>query len=171
MNPEYSPYFKSIATNHKLIGHTDEEPHFTHVEMGELDSSVVVTLKPIILAITSPRYQATANHANLRWELSGSLFILDKLDDQYDFAEAQQLIEKCRGIAEDIQAKMIKDRKDWNAAAKQHVLPGLDENGFMIAPLHYEWRPMLGVMMTFKWNVPRAPFDTAKWNNETPHRL
>ena len=171
MNPEYSEYFETVARNHKGIGHTDQEKHFTHVEMGELENDLVARLKPVILAITAPSYQASGNHANLRWTVSGGLFLLDKLEDQNNFDKAQELITGCRDIAEDIQAKMIKDRKDWDAANKRHVLPGLEENSFQIRPLHFEWRPMVGVMMSFSWNHPRARFDLSKWNNETDYSI
>lgn len=177
MNPEYNEYFETVARNHKQIGHTynavDDtgEKHFTHVELGELENDVVVQLKTPLLAITSPIYKGSGNHANLRWDVTGAVLILDKLDDENDFAKAQELIKKCRLIAESIEAKMIKDRKDWDQNQLQHVLPGLEENAFEIRPLHYEWRPMVGVMMTFGWNVPRARFNAALWNNENEHRL
>ncbi len=170
MNPEYNEYFEQVARNHKLIGHSDEEQHFVHVEMGELENDLVTRLKTPVLAITSPTYQGAGQHANLRWRVTGGLFILERLKDQNDFKTGQALIQSSRIIAEQIASKMVKDRKLWIDADVQHVLPGLDEGSFEIRPLHFEWRPMVGVMMTFNYNLPRDRFDVNDWNNEIDYR-
>lgn len=176
MTPDYYQYFETVAENHKQIGHKqldgngEPEDHFARVDMGELENDLVVKLKTPLLAVVSPTIEASGNHSNPRWDVIGRVLILDHLQDQMDFAKVLELEEKCRQIAEDVAAKMMKDRKLWDEGNTQFVLPGLDETSFNIRFLHYEWRPMVGVMMSFNWNQPRERFDISKWNNEQDYR-
>lgn len=167
----YYEYMESIARNHKEIGHTDAEPHYAHIEIGELDNLTTKQMSFAALAAMSPTYQMQGNHSNLRWEVQAGVFVIDKVERSGYFEVWKQTQEKCRRIADEIRAKMVKDRKLYELNNQAFALPGLDETSFQIRSLAMEYDPMAGVMLTFRYNEPAERFDLSKWNNETDYSI
>lgn len=170
MDVDYYNYFLSIAENHQQLRHSPSESHFSEMEFGQLENDLHRKLHTPLLALGPENYESSGNHVNARWQVRGNLFILEKVKDTEDFAALRAAKVKCRKIAEDIWAKMMKDRKASELNGSGFALPGLSTEGTVIKYLSLEYAPLTGVWMSFSYNHRQDGFSTDTWTNDTDYR-
>ncbi len=165
---DYLDYFTEIATNHKLIGHTEQMRHVFRVDVHELSTSLRSGVHWPLLGIETPILSSMGNsYANPRWVYNGAILILEKASDKYYTTQVTLTDDKTLGIAKDIVAKMIKDRKDWDSTQKAFVLQGLELGSFDLETVPLGFGDFKGWRLSFQFNEPMPRFDISKWNNET----
>lgn len=169
--PEYISYFETVAKNHKQIKHSATVKRFYRVNIYDLENSIQTNANFPGLALEKPTWRMTGEgYANKRWSLHGGLLILLVVADQQNALAQDAAEETARQICDDIRAKMIKDRKLYDAGNLDYTIPGLEHDSFSIelipSPIHGY---LYGARLTWVMNEPAAQFDVSKWDDEVDY--
>lgn len=166
MNLEaYKDYFKSLAEKHVDIQHTEEESHFSMIQVNDLENTVHTSLKFPAIGLELPVFHSGGNgYANIRWEPKGALMVFVKNSD-FGSQDSNTLAnQKAWNICDDISARMIHDRKQYDLQNLDYVIPGLDHDSFSIeimpSPLHGY---ICGARLSWKMNYPKGVYNQVKW--------
>jgi hypothetical protein len=166
---QYIAYFRQIAINHKLIGHNPPaNKRFFGIDLADLVNSLKNIGETPCLGLEKPYYNTRGSFVNTRQEKTGAIMIFARENDPYNFAGIEAAYNQCYQIAEDVEAKIIKDAKLYDQGKLDYTIPGLDPGRFTIEamPMGYADGGILGVRLTFVFNEALPLFDADKWNNE-----
>lgn len=168
----YFDYLEGFATNHKSIGHTENELHFFRTDVEELDNARRSKINYPAVAALNPVISTSAQiSTNVRVQYQGALVVLDQVTDRGDSAERSTKEAQIISILEDFITKFLNDRRSYDMGAKQYTLPGLSLDSFSIDLVPTSYTSVCGAMLSFRWNEPLKQFDAAQWNNESRHTV
>jgi hypothetical protein len=154
-------YFKTIASQHVEIGHSEQEKHFYRYEIEE----VLTGLKQInypALILEGYRYSFQDNGSdNIIKKRSGAFILLDHLSDIGDYDAMHALWDKQEEICDDILARIKSDKFNPQARA----IRDFDINSTEVSLLANEQDKNFGIRCTFTISSPRHMNpDPSKWN-------
>lgn len=154
-------YFKTIASQHIEIGHSETEKHFYRYEIEE----VLTGLKHInypALILEGYRYSfRDSNSDNIIKKRTGAFILLDHLSDIGDYDAMHALWDKQEEICDDILARIKSDK--YNPLAR--AVRDFDISSAEVALLANEQDKNFGIRCTFTISSPRSMDpDPLKWN-------
>jgi len=157
----YVDYFKTVAINHKLIGHTEEEPHFSRMNLVELEQKLSQYLNFPAIALEDPYVPSSGSYPNLRESWRGALMVVFNVSDQSDYDTIQEARNTGMAICRQIRGKMINDRR-------KGLIEGLNPESFVIelSPEPIDNQFWI-VRLSWTTSTQFENFDPQYWNNET----
>jgi len=155
----YFLYLEQTTRDHRSILHQDQEEHFFRTDIEELANALRSKIHFPALAAMNPYLDGDAqNLSNTSITWRGSFMLLDKVQDNGDFAERNTKESALLEIGRDIIKKFINDRRNF-------TLPGLDISAFKMELVPERYVPLCGVLISFSYNEPLGQFDASRWNN------
>lgn len=106
-------YFKSLATKHVDIKHSEEEPHFYRYELDDVLEGISKDLNypALILEAYDLNYKDEKSD-NLQKTRNGGFILLDHCGDSGDHDRIHNIWDKLEEIGEELVVKIKADKKD-----------------------------------------------------------
>ena len=154
-------YFRTLATQHVDIGHSDTDKHFYRFELDEVLTGLKKVNYPALI-LEGYRYSLTDKQSdNVLKERSGAFMLLGHLNDIGDYDAMHQLWDKLEMICDDIIVRIKSDKRNPVATA----IRDFDLGSVNVALIANENDKNYGIRCTFTISSP-LPTDVnpEKWN-------
>lgn len=154
---DYTAYMRKLATQHRKLMHTPEDPHFFRGELQEFFNRLRSDVNfPCLIAESSEvTYHGSAN--NPVKKRTASFIVADRYDQQDDYTEIQSQMSLCENIAEEVLGRMIKDK---NSPFRQIEFDQTEGQY-----IQNEQERYVGYRITFTATDPICLFNNNAWNN------
>lgn len=156
-------YFKKLAEEHILIGHSDKEKHFYRFEIDEVLSSLKTINYPALI-LEGYSYSFHDNKSdNVIKERKCAFMLLGHLNDNGDYDAMHELWDLQEEICDDILSRMKADKRKPDCTAVRDF----DLNSVEVKLIANEMDKNYGIRCTFTVSSSRnMEMDPDKWNIE-----
>ena len=154
-------YFKTLASQHIAIGHSNVEKHFYRFELDEVLTGLKKVNYPALI-LEGYRYSLTDKQSdNVMKERSGAFMLLGHLNDIGDYDAMHQLWDHLENICDDIIIRIKSDKRNPDAKA----IRDFDLGSVNVALIANENDKNYGVRCTFTISSPLSTdTNTERWN-------
>lgn len=164
MNTKFSDlilYFRTLASQHVAIGHSDAEKHFYRFELDEVLTGLKKVNYPALI-LEGYRYSLIDKQSdNVMKERSGAFMLLGHLNDIGDYDAMHQLWDHLEMICDDIIVRIKADKRNPDAKA----IRDFDLGSVNVALIANENDKNYGVRCTFTISSPLlSDINPEKWN-------
>ena len=152
-------YIKSLAQNHRLLGHREHSPHFAYLNDEKEMLLPAQMCYPFVL-LGHNGYQVTEDGDHLRWNvvLSVQTHVVDTGDDR----EKNRAVNLCGRILDDILSRSC----SMEARMSHRWLVGLDFLGSVASPVENESDARYGWVIEFGIVLPWCrKVDAEHWDD------
>lgn len=106
---DYTVYMRQLATEHRHIHHTADEPHFFRGELQEFFEGLRSHVEFPCLIAEGSEVGYSGTKQNITKRRTTSFIVADSFEDVGDFAEMEERMSGCELIAEEILGRMLSD--------------------------------------------------------------
>lgn len=106
---DYTVYMRTLATRHRRLHHTPEEPHFFRGELQEFFEGLRSRVEFPCLIVEGSEVEYAGTRQNLTKRRNTSFIVADSYDQVGDFSEMEEKMSGCEMIAEELLGRMLTD--------------------------------------------------------------
>ena len=156
-------YFRTIASEHIQIGHSDNEKHFYRFEIEEVLTGLKKVNYPALI-LEGYRYSFEDSKSdNIIKKRTGAFILIDHLKDIGDFDAMHETWDRMEEICDDILARIKSDKYKPTAKAVRDF----EISSVEVALLANVEDKNYGIRCTYTVSSPRSmDVDPDKWNLE-----
>ena len=140
-------YIKSLARNHRLLGHREHSPHFAYLN-DEKDMLLPAQMHYPFVLLGHNGYQVTQDGDHLRWNVV--LSVQTHVSDTGGDREKNEAVNLCGRILDDILSRS----RSLDARMAHRWLTGIDLSGASATPVENEADALYGWVIEFGIVLP-----------------
>lgn len=153
-------YFELLATQHKSIGHSDNEKHFFRLELEEVfeQEKPGIGYPALVLEGYGISYSDQGSD-NVQKSRSGAFILLDRVEDPNDFDLKHEKWDELERIGDDLLVRMLSDKRSHQVAVVRDFSINETDGALLQTDLNE-----VGVRYTYRLSSPLInDVDTERW--------
>ena len=170
---QYIAYFKTVATNHKLLAHVDKTHHtFYQIDIEDILNGLAMKNKDLSILIECPETKTQDEKSDNIRKLKQGAFLILKEAINDNMADREAILDLTEEVAEDVVSKLMNDTRKSRLPGAMQPKINVDANSIRIQKVgpiltnHFGWRVEFTLNSTFSNGLQ---LDVTKWNSETKY--
>lgn len=152
-------YFEQLCREHKLLRHSEEDPHFVNLNDDKRNMGLAQELRYPAVYFESTDITLNISSVSVRREYTCHIEVFEHVTDTGDYAEVERALSSAERIITDIFARMMHDRVR-RAADQRWLLNVSSPSMIKVVPLQNEHNALYGYTAELKVPIPGCITDS-----------
>lgn len=157
-------YFRTVATELKVIGHSETETHFCRINMDEVFGGLKTKMKFPALIMEAPDFFIYDEHSDNELKGLNIGFMVVQKVQPGNFEKEEQALDLMEEAVTDIVSRMRKEHREYSTAGI--ISKSFQENTVRWSKVGPLWENCFGWRVTLQvMNAQDFSYDETKWNS------
>ena len=152
-------YFEKLCREHKLLRHSEAEPHFVNLNDDKRNMGLVQELRYPAVYFEATDFTLNISSESLRREYTCHIEVFEHVTDTGNYAEVEHALSSAEQIITDIFARMMHDRVRRDTD-QRWLLNVSSPSMIKVVPLQNEHNALYGYMAELKVPLPGCITDS-----------